>query len=322
MADRTEDWNALFDPTTGVVELQRIAGEYPEFASQATAHANWTAPVVAAPPAPEPPAAVQPPPPTGPPAPAYGVGPGYGSPVPAAPVYVVVAPPAPVPVGGPLSGGERAWWVVVAIVWLLTYAISTLLPVWGVTLVPGDLDADFLTRQLWTTIGIEFVPFLVAIVAALVVGRGPGRKLGAVLTLVLGLALVGGALWWVLPQQFLFALGAAFGSVDLGTQLVTPLFTVLPVVVELAVAVIAYTIASARQWHTLWAIVIGAALLYGSYFLGNLFGTLLGIEIGFFVTVGVGVLVRLVVVILAGALGGRRAPVAPYVGPAYGVPRA
>jgi hypothetical protein len=320
MADRTEDWNALFDPATGVVELQRIATDYPEFAAQATEHANWTEPVVAAPPAPTPPPPVQPPAPTGPPAPVYATGPVYGAtPVAPTPVYVMVGPPAPAPVGGPLSGGERSWWVVVAIVWLATYALSTLLPAWGVTLVSGDFDADFLTRLLWVTIGIEFVPFLIAIVAVLVVGRGPGRKLGAVLVLVIGFALVGTSIWWVLPNQFLFAIGAAFGPVDLGTQLLGPLFTVLPVVVEIAVAVIAYTIAGARRWHTLWAIVIGAALLYGAYFLSNLFGGLLGIEIGFYVTVGVGVLVRLIVVIVAGAFGGRRDPVAAprYDAPTY-----
>ncbi|OJX65930.1 MAG: hypothetical protein BGO95_05865 [Micrococcales bacterium 73-13] len=296
MADRTEDWNALFDPATETVELQRIAAERPEFAGQAAQHANWTGPAAA----------------PVPPIPAHPTGP--VAPVAAAPVYLVPPPP-----GARLSGGERGWWVIAAIVWLATYAVVTLLPLLGVVLVDGALNDDFFTRLIWVSLGFEAIPFVVAIIAALVTGRGGGRKAGAVVVLLVGLALLGLALWWTLGAQISLAFLAAFGA-GADTQLLAAALTALPVAVEVAAGVIAYTIAGNRRWHTLWTIPIGFGLMFGAFFLGNLFATMFDAVPALILTTALGVLVRLVVVILAGAFGSRREPAEAYAAPVYAPP--
>lgn len=335
MSERDEDWNALFDPATEAPELARIAAAHPEFAEQARRHANWVvveavavlppppAPPQPAPPSPAPswpPVAAAPPvAPVYPPAPTaagYATGPVPPTAYPAYPTGPVPPPAyplAPVAKGARLTAGERGWWLVVGLVWLLSYASSMVLPSLGVQFVSGAFGDAFLTQLLWVAIAFEAVPFVIAIIAVLATGRGAGRKAGAAIVLVVGLGLLAGALWQLLPLQFV----QEFGFLRVEGPFHQAAYTAVPVTIEIAAGAIAYTIASGRRWHTLWTIPIGFGLLFGAYFFANALASWMPVQIAYYLVVGIGVLIRLLVVVLAGALGSRREPLPPYAAPAY-----
>jgi len=295
MPDRSDDWNALFDPTTQVLELRRIAADHPEFSDQASRHVNW---VVDAELAPPPPAHVAP-----------------------APVYLVPGPPSR---SFALSAAGRALWLTTGIVWIVVYAAMGLLPVFGVSLIDtlfaqtADID-DGVSVPYLVTLGVEAIAFVIAFVAAIVAGRTAGRKVGGAASVVVGFLLLGLLLLFT-PQLVVGALALAFGGVE-SAGLLLALYTALPVALEVLVGVIAYAISGDRKWHVLWTVPIALALVFGAYLLGDPLEGALGTQSALVLMIVIGVVIRLIVVLLAAALGRRVEAEIQYDAPAFAPPR-
>jgi len=297
MADRSDDWNALFDPATEVLELRRIAADHPEFADQATRHINWTLAAEDAVPLPPP---------------------GYATP---APVYVV---PPPSTRSYALSPAGRALWLTTGIVWLAVYGVVGLLPVFGISLVDtlfaGQSEiASGISVSFLATLGIEAIAFALAFAAAVVAGPTSGRKIGGAATVVIGF-LVLGLLLLLTPQLIIGALTLAFSGFE-GAGFLLALYTALPVALEVLVGVIAYAISGDRKWHVLWTVPIALALVFGAYLLGEPLAAALGDAAALIVLIIIGVVIRLIVVLLAAAFGRRPEAEIQYDAPAFAPPR-
>ena len=295
MADRSDDWNALFDPATEVLELRRIVSDHPEFADQATQHMNWV------------PAGDEPPPP------ASSAYPG--------PVYVVPAAPAR---SYALSPAGRALWLTTGVLWLVVYGVVGLLPVFGVSLVDTlfagvDEVASGISAAYLATLGIEAIVFVLAFVASIVTGPTIGRKVGGAATVVIGFLALG-LLLLLTPQLVFGAIALAFSGFE-GAGLLLALYTALPVALEVLVGAIAYAISGDRKWHVLWAVPIALALVFGAYLLSDPLASALGDAAALIVLVVIGVVIRLIVVLLVAAFGRRVESEIRYDAPAFAPPR-
>lgn len=296
MADRSEDWNALFDPATEVLELRRIAVDHPEFSEQVAQHVNWI-------PADD----VAPPPPSA-----------YAAP---APVYVVPAPSAR---SFALSSGGRALWLTTGAVWVVVYGAVGLLPAFGIsiidTLFAGATDvAGGVSVSYLVTLGLEAIAFALAFIASIVAGRTMGRRVGGAATVVIGF-LVLGLLLLFMPQLVFGAITLAFSGYE-GAGFLLALYTALPVALEVLVGVIAYAISGDRKWHVLWTVPIALALVFGAYLLGEPLASALGDVAALIVLVVIGMVIRLLVVLLAAAFGRRVESEIQYDAPAFAPPR-
>ena len=290
MADRSEDWNALFDPTTQVLELRRIAVDHPEFSDQITQHVNWIA--------------EEPPPPP------------FAS---AVPVYVV---PAMSMRRFPLSTAGKALWLTTGIVWIVVYGGIGLLPVFGFSIMDalfaGESDlGGGITASYVATLGMEGITFLLALVASIIAGRTIARKVGGAATVVIGFLALGLVLL-LMPQLFVGVL--AVTGYDRVVFLVAA-YTAVPVALEVLVGVIAYAISGDRKWHVLWTVPIVLALVFGAVLLGDPLATALGNQTALVLIVVIGIVIRLIVVLLAAAFGRRAEAEIDYNAPAFEAPR-
>lgn len=307
MADRTGDWNALFDPTTEVLELRRIVADHPEFAEQATQHLNWADPVDPTAQLPAPGAPLQP---VSPPVAAT------------APPAVAIAPG--VPLAHPLRPVGRALWLTTGVVWILIAGGVGLSQILDVSLVdavvPGyDQLPTGLAAEYLVTLGISAIAFLVGLVAALVAGPTAGRKIGGAATVIVGFIAMG-LLLLFLPQLLLNAYLLAFMGNEVAAGAVLSLLIALPVALEVLVGVIAYAISGDRRWHVLWAVPIAFVLVAGITLLETPLALTLGEAPGLVVSVILAVVVRVVVVLLVAAFG-RRPEAVEAGGYAYAPPR-
>lgn len=295
MADRSDDWNALFDPATEVLELRRIAAEHPEFAEQATQHLNWV-PTEEAPP---PPAATAAP----------------------APVYLV---PTPAVRSYALSPAGRVLWLTTGVVWIVVYGVVGVLPIFGISLVDtlfagAEEIASGVSAAYAATLGLEAIAFILAFVAAIVAGQTIGRRIGGAATVVIGFLALGLLLLFI-PQLVIGAITLAFSGFE-GAGFLLALYTALPVALEVLIGVIAYAISGDRKWHVLWTVPIALALVFGAYLLGEPLASALGEVAALVVLIVIGVVIRLIVVLLAAAFGRRVESEIRYDAPAFAPPR-
>jgi len=295
MADRSDDWNALFDPATEVLELRRIAAEHPEFAEQATQHLNWV-PTEEAPPPPAATAA-------------------------AAPVYLV---PTPAVRSYALSPAGRVLWLTTGVVWIVVYGVVGVLPIFGISLVDtlfagAEEIASGVSAAYAATLGLEAIAFILAFVAAIVAGQTIGRRIGGAATVVIGFLALGLLLLFI-PQLVIGAITLAFSGFE-GAGFLLALYTALPVALEVLIGVIAYAISGDRKWHVLWTVPIALALVFGAYLLGEPLASALGEVAALVVLIVIGVVIRLIVVLLAAAFGRRVESEILYDAPAFAPPR-
>lgn len=301
MADRSEDWNALFDPTTEVLELRRISAEHPEFTEQATQHLNWV-----------PVGEDNPPPPLGQPAP------GYPTP---GPVYLVPAPGAR---AFAMSPAAKVLWLTTGAVWVVAYGIIGILPVFGISIIDslfagaGEIAAGVSSAYV-ATLALEAIPFVLALAASIVAGQTIARKIGGAATAVIGfLALA--LLLLFMPQLVVNAITLAFTGFE-GAAFLLALYTALPVALEVLIGVIAYAVSADRRWYVLWTVPIVLALVFGTYLLGEPLTIALGEVAALAVIIVMGVVIRLIVVLLAVAFGRRVETEIHYDAPAFAPPR-
>lgn len=244
--------------------------------------------------------------------------PGYAV---AAPVYVV---PAPAARAYALSAPGRVMWLTTGIVWIVVYGVAGLLPAFGVSIIDTlfaattDIDSAFSVPYL-VTLAIEAIAFLLAFIASFVAGRTVARKIGGAATVVIGF-LVLGLLLLFMPQILVNALTLAFTGVE-GAGYLIALYTAVPVALDVLIGVIAYAISGDRKWHVLWTVPIALALIFGAYLLGEPLAGALGEQTAGVLIVVIGLVARLIVVLLAAALGRRVEGEIEYDAPAFAPPR-